>query len=195
MLVWLACCLYFCLFVGILLSAKYHFLKWCFAFQQKHHIYKHISCFQWCFAFQQNMCVCCTCLLVCWLWWYFAFQQNILSFKTFLLVRLVVCFTLYILACLLLGLWYFAFQPNILSLNGVLLYSQTSYAYFYGVYSLNGVLLYSQTSYAYFYGVLLFSKASLYIFTLSGVLFSAFTLSACYSLLVFTLINHSPGGS
>jgi len=109
------------------------------------------------------------------LWWYFAFQQNILSFKTFLLVRLVVCFTLYILACLLLGLWYFAFQPNILSLNGVLLYSQTSYAYFYGV--------------------LLFSKASLYIFTLSGVLFSAFTLSACYSLLVFTLINHSPGGS
>ena len=118
--------------------------------------------------------------------WCFAFQQNILAHafsgftlgrvKTFLLVRLVVSrFTSLLVCCLYVVFcfsakypffkWCFALQPNIIR-----------------------IFLASN-------GVLLFSKASLYIFTLSGVLFSAFTLSACYSLLVFTLINHSPGGS
>ena len=165
---WLVWLVVFACVVGILLSTKYPFFKWCFALQQMHHTHAYFFV-PMVFCFQQNIvvytamhaCLFVACGLIDWLV-VFCFSAKYPFFKwCFACTCLLVC-------CL----WYFAFQQNILSLNGALLYGK------------NIIRIFLSSN-----GVLLFSKASLYIFTLSGVLFSAFTLSACYSLLVFTLIN------
>ena len=118
------------LLVVFCFPAKYPFLKWCFALQQKHHT--HISCLQWCFAFQQNilahafssfalyMLACLSLVVFCFsvkypfFKWCFAFQQ-----KHHIYMHI---------SCLQ---WCFAFSKSIISIciflacNGVLLFSKT----------------------------------------------------------------------